>query len=131
MLEIFEKMMAKDFDENMMLSEAYAILQNTNSAWVMCDDCTIKEKCHRICDMFVSRGINLDNVPLEDIGKEFNNIKFEISYPPEYLKLLENLKYVKNQKNKLLAMPHANQESIGMINSQVQYIENKIKEYHG
>ena len=48
MKEIFQRMMRKEFDDKMLLSEAYSVIHGINVSWVYCDDCSIKEQCHRI-----------------------------------------------------------------------------------
>ena len=130
MIEIFDKMMSKEFDESVLLSKAYALIHNLNEAWIVCDDCTIKEQCHRICDELEASGVNLDNVPLSVIKEKFAEIKFSVEYPPEYLQLQKSLQYVEEQKARLLKFSHANESSKEIIDSHILAIKTKIQEYH-
>ena len=130
MKEIFQKMMSKEFSEDMLLSKAYGIIKGVHKSWVVCDDCTIKEQCHRICDQLELEGTLLANVPVDTIGERFEKIKFAIDYPPEYLKLLDSLEYVKTQKNKLIKFPNANTKSLEIISSHIEIIKKQIKEFN-
>ena len=101
MKEIFQRMMRKEFDDKMLLSEAYSVIQGINRNWIHCDDCSIKEQCHRICDELEQEGEFLEEISVDVIGDRFDKIKFSINYPPKYLQLLKNLEYVEEQKSKL------------------------------
>ena len=73
MVEIFDKMMAKEFDEKMLLSKAYASVNNVNADWVFVEnDCSIKEHCHRTCDKLEEEGKDLDRFFKSDEFKSCN-----------------------------------------------------------
>ena len=130
MIQIFEKMMSKDFDESMMLSKAYALIHDLNPSWVVCDDCTIKEQCHRICDELEKQGFDLDSLPVHVIKEKFADITFQVEYPKEYLELQETLKFVEKQKIKLQSFSHHSTESIELIDSHIKMIKDKIKAFN-
>ena len=130
MVQIFEKMMSKEFDESMMLSKAYALIHNLNEAWIVCDDCTIKEQCHRICDELEASGYNLEALSLDSIKEKFAEIKFTVEYPAEYLQLQKSLEYVEKQRSRLLSFSHATEESIELIDMHIQSIQTKLQEFH-
>lgn len=130
MKEIFQRMMDKDFSEDMLISKAFSIIKGVNESWIVCDDCTIKEQCHRICDQLELEGINLNNAPIDTVGERFEKIEFRIDYPAEYLQLLDTLEYVKSQKNKIIKFPNVNSKSIEIISSHIELLEKKIKGYN-
>jgi hypothetical protein len=130
MREIFQRMIDKEFPEDMLLSKAFSIIKKVNASWISCDDCTIKEQCHRICDDLEFEGVSLSNVPLSAIGERFEKLQFRIDYPTEYLKLLESLEYVKAQKDKINKFSNVDSRSIDIISSHIKIIEKRIKEYN-
>ena len=102
MVEIFDKMMSKEFDDKMLLSEAYAAIEGKKPEWILIDnDCTIKEYCHRICDRLESEGKDLDSIDVDVIRQEFISLQFTIDYPREYESLLKILKKAKKLTRKV------------------------------
>ena len=130
MIEIFQKFIAGDFDESTLLSKAYSEITGIKLEWIVCDDCTIKEQCHRICDKLEAEGHNLDTLPLKFIEEKFADVKFSIDYPPEYLQLIKSLEYVKDQQNKLLNFPHTDGKALQLIENHIFNLEKEIKGYH-
>ena len=117
MVEIFDKMMSKEFDENMHLSKAYGIIKGVNPDWVIVEnDCSIKEYCHRVCDKLEEEGQDLDDLGLDVIREKFSTIEFRIDYPEEYLALLKMLKKAEKAKETLLSYDHTTEETIEGIN---------------
>ena len=130
MIEIFDKMMAKEFDEKMLLSEAYANVNNVNADWVFVDnDCSIKEHCHRTCDKLEEEGEDLDNLGVDVIREAFSKLEFRIEYPEEYLRLLKMLEKAEKARETLLSYDHTTEETIEGINDAVAWINKKIKEF--
>ena len=130
MVEIFDKMMAKEFDENMCLSKAYAIINKVNPDWIVVDnDCSIKEYCHRQCDILEEQGQDLDELGLDVIREAFSKLEFCIEYPEEYLRLLKMLEKAEKARETLLSYDHTTEETIEGINDAVDWINKKIKEF--
>ena len=130
MIEIFEKMMSKEFDETMLLSEAYAKIKGVNPEWVhVDDDCSIKEQCHRICDKLEEEGKDLDALEIDVVKDHFGDLKFKIDYPVDYLSLLKMLDKAQKAKQTLLSYDHTTQETIEGINDAIDWINKKIKEF--
>tara|TARA_B100000035_G_scaffold301307_1_gene297760 strand:- start:995 stop:1393 length:399 start_codon:yes stop_codon:yes gene_type:complete len=130
MVEIFDKMMSKEFEETLLLSEAYAKIKGVNPQWVHVDgDCSIKEQCHRICDKLEAEGKDLDNLEVSVIRDEFLTLQFTIEYPLEYTALLKTLKKAEKARETLLSYDHTTEETIEGINDAVDWINKKIKEF--
>lgn len=130
MVEIFDKMMAKEFDEKMLLSKAYANVNNVNPDWVYVEnDCSIKEYCHRTCDKLEEEGKDLDHLDVGVIREAFSKLNFRIDYPEEYLSLLKMLEKAKKARQTLLSYDHTTEETIEGINDAVAWINKKIKEF--
>ena len=130
MIEIFQKFMAGDFDESTLLSEAYSEITGIKLEWIVCEDCTIKEKCHRICDQLELEGYDLDNLSIRFIEDKFVDVKFSIDYPKEYLRLIETLEYVRGQRKKLLEFSHTDDKTLKLIEAHILTLEQEIKGYH-
>ena len=130
MIEIFQKFMAGDFDDSTLLSEAYSEITGIKLEWIVCEDCTIKEQCHRICDQLELEGHNLDNLSIRSIEDKFVDVKFSIDYPKEYLRLIESLEYVKGQRQKLLSFSHTDESVLKLIEAHISNLEQEIKGYH-
>lgn len=122
--------MAGDFVESTLLSEAYSEITGIKLEWISCEDCTIKEQCHRICDQLEIEGYKLENLPLNYIEEKFAHLQFSIDYPPEYLQLVESLEYVKGQRSKLLNYPHTDGKVLQLIEDHIFNLEKEIKGYH-
>ena len=130
MVEIFDKMMSKELDENMLLSEAYATIEGKKAKWVRLDnDCSIKEYCHRVCDRLENEGKDLDTLELGVVREEFTSLRFHIEYPEEYTALLKMLEKAKSARETLLSYDHTTEETIEGINDAVDWIDKKIKEF--
>lgn len=122
--------MAGDFDESTLLSEAYSEITGIKLEWIVCEDCTIKEQCHRICDQLELEGHNLDNLSIRFIEDKFVDVKFSIDYPKEYLRSIESLEYVKGQRQKLLSFSHTDENALKLIEAHILSLEQEIKGYH-
>ena len=122
--------MAGDFDDSTLLSEAYSEITGIKLEWIVCEDCTIKEQCHRICDQLELEGHNLDNLSIRSIEDKFVDVKFSIDYPKEYLRLIESLEYVKGQRQKLLSFSHTDESVLKLIEAHISNLEQEIKGYH-
>ena len=130
MVEIFDKMMSKELDDTMLLSEAYAVIEGKKAEWVYVDnDCTIKEYCHRICDKLEAEGKDLNNLGVDVIREEFILLQFRVEYPEEYTALLKTLKKAEKAKETLLSYDHTTEETIEGINDAGDWINKKIKEF--
>jgi len=130
MIEIFDKMMSKEFDENMLLSEAYASIKGKNSAWVYIEgDCSIKECCHRMYEKLEEDGRDLDTLGIDIIRQQFASLIFRIDYPADYLSLLKSMERAKKARATLMSYEHTTEETIAQINESIEWINKKINEF--